>query len=75
MQTSSGQINNTDVINMSRGQSNKSLLNPPRRHAIMPTRYLDPRVDIAFKRVFGEHAHLLRSLLNALLPLPEDGQI
>jgi predicted transposase/invertase (TIGR01784 family) len=41
----------------------------------MPTRYLDPRIDIAFKRVFGEHAHLLRSLLNALLPLPEDGQI
>jgi predicted transposase/invertase (TIGR01784 family) len=43
----------------------------------MPTRYLDPKVDLAFKRVFGEHEHehLLRSFLNALLPLPEDGQI
>ena len=41
----------------------------------MPTRYLDPKVDLAFKRVFGEHEHLLRSFLNALLPLPDDGQI
>ena len=41
----------------------------------MPTRYLDPKVGLAFKRVFGEHEHLLRSFLNALLPLPDDGQI
>lgn len=41
----------------------------------MPIRYLDPKVDLAFKRVFGEHEHLLRSFLNALLPLPEGGQI
>ena len=38
-------------------------------------RYLDPKADLAFKRVFGEHAHLLKSFLNALLPLPEDGLI
>ena len=37
--------------------------------------YLDPRVDLAFKRVFGEHQDLLKSFLNALLPLPPDAQI
>ena len=36
----------------------------------MGVRYLDPRNDIVFKRVFGEHAGILRSFLNALLPLP-----
>ncbi len=41
----------------------------------MTPRYLDPKVDLAFKRVFGEHAHLLKSFLNALLPLPEDALI
>ena len=37
--------------------------------------YLDPRVDLAFKRVFGEHQDLLKSFLNALLPLPPDAPI
>ncbi len=41
----------------------------------MAVRYLDPRNDVVFKRVFGEHEGILRSFLNALLPLPEDGQI
>lgn len=41
----------------------------------MAVRYLDPRNDIVFKRIFGEHASILRSFLNALLPLPDDGQI
>ena len=36
-------------------------------------RYLDPKADITFKKVFGEHPDLLMSLLNALLPL-EPGQ-
>ena len=40
-----------------------------------PIRYLDPKIDLAFKRVFGEHANLLKSFLNALLPLPAGGQI
>lgn len=35
-------------------------------------RYLDPKVDLTFKKVFGKHAHLVKSLLNALLPLPEN---
>lgn len=38
-------------------------------------RYLDPKSDIVFKKIFGEHPHLLKSFLNAVLPLPDDGQI
>ncbi len=38
-------------------------------------KYLDPKADLTFKRIFGEHADLLISLLNALLPLKEDEQI
>jgi predicted transposase/invertase (TIGR01784 family) len=38
-------------------------------------RYLDPKNDMTFKKVFGQHPHLLKSLLNALLPLPEDRPI
>jgi len=38
-------------------------------------RYLDPKNDLTFKKVFGEHPHLLRSFLNALLPLGPDQQI
>lgn len=38
-------------------------------------RYLDPRADLTFKRVFGEHPDLVMSLLNALLPLDERHQV
>ena len=38
-------------------------------------RYLDPKNDLTFKKVFGEHPHLLKSFLNALLPLSEDQEI
>ncbi len=41
----------------------------------MAQRYLDPKNAIVFKRIFGEHPLILRSFLNALLPLPEDGPI
>jgi predicted transposase/invertase (TIGR01784 family) len=37
--------------------------------------YLDPKTDVVFKKIFGEHPHLLKSFLNALLPLPDDGLI
>ena len=30
--------------------------------------YLDPKNDLTFKRVFGEHKHLCISLLNSMLP-------
>ena len=38
-------------------------------------RYLDPKNDLTFKKVFGQHPHLLRSLLNAMLPLPAGRQV
>ena len=37
--------------------------------------YLDPKADLTFKKVFGEHKHLVKSLLNALLPLSEEEQV
>lgn len=39
------------------------------------SRYLDPKNDLVFKKVFGQHPHLLKSFLNAVLPLPTDGLI
>ena len=35
-------------------------------------RYLDPKADLTFKRVFGEHKDLVISLLNAMLPLADN---
>lgn len=37
-------------------------------------RYLDPKNDLTFKKIFGQHPHILIDLLNNLLPLPE-GQV
>lgn len=38
-------------------------------------KYLDPKADVTFKKVFGEHKDLLISFLNALLPLDEKNYI
>ncbi|MDR3181072.1 MAG: Rpn family recombination-promoting nuclease/putative transposase [Prevotellaceae bacterium] len=38
-------------------------------------RYLDPKNDLTFKRIFGEHEHLCMSLLNSMLPLEASQQI
>ncbi|MBD8982535.1 MAG: Rpn family recombination-promoting nuclease/putative transposase, partial [Bacteroides cellulosilyticus] len=38
-------------------------------------KYLNPRADLTFKRVFGEHPDLVMSLLNALLPLAANQEI
>lgn len=38
-------------------------------------KYLDPKADVTFKLVFGEHPDLVMSLLNSLLPLDEKEQI
>lgn len=38
-------------------------------------RYLDPKNYLSFMKIFGEHPHLLRSLLNALLPLRNGQEI
>jgi predicted transposase/invertase (TIGR01784 family) len=34
--------------------------------------YLDPKNDLVFKRIFGEHPDLLMSFLNAIMPLEEN---
>jgi predicted transposase/invertase (TIGR01784 family) len=39
------------------------------------THYLDPKNDLVFKRIFGEHPDLLISFLNALLPLAPGREI
>ena len=33
------------------------------------SRYLDPKADVVFKKIFGAHPHLLKHFLNAVLPL------
>jgi predicted transposase/invertase (TIGR01784 family) len=38
-------------------------------------RYLNPKNDLIFKRIFGEHKHLCMSLLNSMLPLEPSQQI
>ena len=35
-------------------------------------KYLDPKANIVFKKIFLDHPHLLISFLNAVLPLPAD---
>lgn len=39
------------------------------------TKYLDPKADLTFKKIFAGHPDLLISLLNALLPLKEEQRI
>ena len=39
------------------------------------TMYLNPKADLTFKKVFGEHKHLMISFLNALLPLSDKERI
>ena len=41
----------------------------------MKGKYLNPKADLTFKLVFGEHKDLVMSLLNALLPLAENAPI
>jgi predicted transposase/invertase (TIGR01784 family) len=38
-------------------------------------RYLDPKNDLVFKKIFGEHKDLVKSILNALMPLGQDQRI
>ncbi len=37
--------------------------------------FLDPKSDLVFKKIFGEHKNLVKSLLNSLLPLADDALI
>jgi len=38
-------------------------------------KYLDPKNDVIFKKIFGQHPNILMSFLNSMLPLPEGQQI
>jgi predicted transposase/invertase (TIGR01784 family) len=38
-------------------------------------RYLDPKNDLTFKRIFGEHPELLIKFLNAVMPFEQDRYI
>jgi predicted transposase/invertase (TIGR01784 family) len=38
-------------------------------------KYLDPKVDLLFKKIFGEHKEVLINFLNSLLPLKEGEEI
>jgi len=38
-------------------------------------KYLDPKADLTFKKIFGEHKNLVKSLLNAMLPLKDDERV
>lgn len=45
------------------------------KRVVLMSRYLDPKADVVFKKIFGDHPELLVSFLNAVLPLPEDRPI
>ncbi len=38
---------------------------------LKPSRFLDPKTDIVFKKIFDCNIGLIKSFLNSLLPLPE----
>ncbi|MFW5781184.1 MAG: PD-(D/E)XK nuclease family transposase, partial [Bacteroidota bacterium] len=38
-------------------------------------KYLDPKNDLTFRKIFGEHPHIIKSFLNAVLPLEPEQQI
>lgn len=38
-------------------------------------KYLDPKNDLTFKKIFGEHPSILMDFLNSILPLPTDRPI
>ena len=38
-------------------------------------KYLDPKNDLTFRKIFGEHPHLLMNFLNSMLPLDAGQEI
>ena len=38
-------------------------------------KYLDPKNDLTFRKIFGEHPKIMKSFLNSILPLKEGQQI
>lgn len=41
----------------------------------MNNTFLDPKSDIVFKKIFGQHPDLIKSFLNSIMPFSEDGLI
>lgn len=39
------------------------------------SKFLDPKSDIVFKKIFGSNPELVKSFLNSVMPLPKDGLI
>ena len=48
---------------------------PPIYKVNVMAQYLDPKNDLTFKRIFGEHPDLLIDFLNAVMPFEPDRQI
>src|SRR4051812_46570024 len=38
---------------------------------LKPSRFLDPKADVVFKKIFGDHPHLIKSFLNGVMPFQE----
>ena len=38
---------------------------------LKPSRFLDPKTDVVFKKIFGNNIDLIKSFLNSILPIPE----
>lgn len=39
------------------------------------SKFLDPKAEVVFKKIFGRHPDLLKSFLNSILPFPKDQPI
>ncbi len=39
------------------------------------SKYLDPKNDLTFRKIFGEHPHIMKSFLNSVMPFEEDRYI
>ena len=52
-----------------------TVLAPEFKSKTIMAKYLDPKADLTFKKIFGEHKNLVISLLNALLPFDEKQKI
>lgn len=40
--------------------------------SLKPARFLDPKSDVVFKKIFGQNLDLIKSFLNGILPLDDD---
>ncbi len=74
-QNSNHQRNGSKCLNKTQQQYFFNPIFPYLCHKLIAMRYLDPKNDVVFKKIFGQHPEILRSFLNSMLPLPGDQQI